>query len=516
MKTTRALLTLTYAALAVLVAAAAADEPAEPACDPVCCEAATATCLACALCTDVSTFCASSPSTDGCEVTTAAPTPYPGWKANWQPPSWHAEKDCADQCCVDFIAKCLSCAYCKTEGVFCDAYPHTPGCPGVAEDAAAGLASPAVDTPAPTPYNNGYHDPKMPSCQVDVNCIEGTCVGGLCTCPAVACPVTAVPAAYAPIGGLACTIVQSEMLKGDGCKQYPCGRLSCLWGAEQAVTHCALEAPKCIGKEFLRQTIVDTQEASGKWLPKAREHWAGCCFEPLADCARATIERQSTAVHLGQAPYLDLTAQAMGWAQQGKWSLEDCEHECMRLGACRFGTYMTGGEQQGQCWLAHTSRLETRNLTSVFQQQLAKQLSPCGGPCVSFAKVEASLAAEQLLEAQEERAREWNPAWAPKTCDCDPQHSPPSRHTSCVQMARSSRLMVHHTPDQARWEDGVQHHCKWYMSAGLDYTDTSQPQQTWTGTCKCCDCRNRPAQDSVYDTDGWTPRGLLGYHDTAP
>jgi hypothetical protein len=71
-------------------------------CDPVCCEAMTAECLACQECTDVDTYCAKHPGEVDCE--------------------------CSPICCLAMTAGCLACQECTDVDTYCATNAHVAGC----------------------------------------------------------------------------------------------------------------------------------------------------------------------------------------------------------------------------------------------------------------------------------------------------------------------------------------------------------------------------------------------------
>ena len=74
---------------------------------------------------------------------------------------------------------------------------------------------------------------------------------------------------------------------------------------------------------------------------------------------------------LGHAPWLGVPETgSMKFAKAAQ-----CKAKCASLKECKYGTYISGGERNGECWLAAQTRLVASSDTA---------LDECGVPCESF------------------------------------------------------------------------------------------------------------------------------------
>jgi hypothetical protein len=85
--------------------------------------------------------------------------------------------------------------------------------------------------------------------------------------------------------------------------------------------------------------------------------------------AQPAMQTFSSQYYLGARPYLEPSPSATSFFTQP--DAEACKSACLKLPACKYGTFIKGGASAGQCWLSsHTS----------------EQLKPCGVACSSFWK----------------------------------------------------------------------------------------------------------------------------------
>jgi hypothetical protein len=112
---------------------------------------------------------------------------------------------------------------------------------------------------------------------------------------------------------------------------------------------------------------------------------------PASYFADTTTTRKAvvydTKTELGAAPWLDMQG-LWGNGRNVQPNAQACQMACENEVQCKFGTYVTSGARQGECWLSATT---------------GKTNSPCGVPCESFMIVEKKAASRRLLETPARR-----------------------------------------------------------------------------------------------------------------
>ena len=102
------------------------------------------------------------------------------------------------------------------------------------------------------------------------------------------------------------------------------------------------------------------------------------------------IQLFSTTIKLGSAPYLTW---GHSWNAEAHLvnSLMECTQRCKEMSSCHFGTYVSAGNRERECWL--TAAEATIPYSAATTQ--------CGVPCTSFVKLpgEAKVPEVQQLAA---------------------------------------------------------------------------------------------------------------------
>jgi len=172
-------------------------------------------------------------------------------------------------------------------------------------------------------------------------------------------------------------------------------------------------------------------------------------------------------VQVGKAEYLYPT-ESWNHPNNIKKDIGACQQQCTSIPACRYGTFITSGPRQGECWLSaytHTGATAPQ----------------CGVPCQGFTKVPGLSPTPAPTPAPTPHPTGHIPnSMLPKhlqnNCQCDPEVHP-SSFTRCRHDFIGGTMKIQHLARKFHTVgagDNDQHKCK--MVKG-------------TTKCVCCDCK---------------------------